>query len=219
MEPDLVTQTWFDGYFLEIFPAKRRGYSGTGLMYRSNLKPIEISHGMGAEEFDDEGRVMSAIFDQFELVNVYAPHSHRELKNLEKKLRFADAILRFIAEKCAKAAGKPIILSGDLNVAAEERDVFHHRTNHGNACFHDLERAWFQRLLRLGMIDALREITPEAGVYSWWSQLPGVKMKNIGWRLDYFLVCKALQNNILDCYHSPKAVGSDHCPVSVKLKM
>ena len=152
-----------------------------------------------------------------EVVNVYAPHSHRELINLEKKKTFMASFLRYVKTLLARTNGKPLILAGDFNVAFDERDVFHSSSNKGNAGFHDDERALFGDLLGLGFVDALRELDEEAGTYSWWSLLPGVRERNVGWRLDYILVQTSIRDKILDCFHSTDAQGSDHCPVTVRL--
>lgn len=219
MEPDMLTSTWFDGYLLEIFPARKGGYAGTGIMYRRELKPIEIEFGIGCEEFDLEGRVITIIFENFEIINIYAPHSHRELINLNKKMRFSTALMLFLKRRREVTNGKPIILTGDFNVAFEDRDLFHSARNKGNAGFHDAERSWFGELLELGFVDALRELTSDGGIYSWWSQLPGVKERNVGWRLDYVLVDSRLRGKIQECTYSMDATGSDHCPVSVSIDL
>ena len=219
MKPDMLTSTWFDGYLLEIFPARKNGYSGTGVMYRRDLKPKGIEFGIGCEEFDLEGRVVSTFFDHFEIINIYAPHSHRKLINLDKKIRFLTALMLFLKRRKAETGGKPIILAGDFNVAFEDRDLFHCASNRGNAGCHDAERTWFGELLEVGFVDALRELTSDGGIYSWWSQLPGVKERNVGWRLDYVLVDSRLRDRIQECTYSKDALGSDHCPVSVSIDL
>jgi len=219
MEPDMLTDRWFDGYELNIFPAQKSGYAGTGLLIRNGFGPRQLEFGMGNDEFDKEGRVVSAEFETFWVVNIYAPHSHRELKNLDKKARFAAALIDFLQDRMARPDGKPVILAGDFNVAFQERDVFHFANNRGNAGFHEIERNWFNDLLNLGFVDALREITSEGGIYSWWSLLPGVREKNVGWRLDYILVDERLKGAIQHCIHSTTASGSDHCPVSVSIEL
>lgn len=218
MLPDMLTTSWFNGYSLEIFPAVRSGYAGTGILYKRELGSANFSFGIGVDEFDKEGRVCAAEFDDLEVISVYAPHSHRELINLDKKKRFGAALFKFLKQKMSRSCRKPIVLAGDLNVAYEERDVYHFKNNRGNAGFHEAERAWFASLLKLGLVDALREVTDAGGIYSWWSLLPEVREKNIGWRLDYILAEKRLSNKIVDCYHSVDSSGSDHCPVTVALK-
>lgn len=217
MEPDMFTRDWFEGYQLEIFPASRPGYAGTAVLVRSGLGPFAVENGIGSDEFDTEGRVTTILVGEYEIVSVYAPHSHRELINLEKKKRFMRAFIDYVAARVEQNSNRSMILAGDFNVAFEERDLFHSRTNKGNAGFHDEERALFGELLDIGFVDALREVTQDTGIYSWWSLLPGVKEKNVGWRLDYLLVQEPIKQRISDCFHSPDALGSDHCPVTVSL--
>ena len=217
MAPDMLTREMFTGYQLEIFASVKPGYAGTAILVRNELQPTNIKQGIGIKEFDAEGRVIAVQFGKFEVVSVYAPHSHRELINLEKKKRFIKAFNHYVASKISEDSGRTVILAGDFNVAFEERDLFHSSPNKGNAGFHNDERELFSELLKIGFVDALREVNQDTGVFSWWSLLPGVKDKNIGWRLDYLLVPELAKQRVLECFHSPEAEGSDHCPVTLDL--
>lgn len=216
-EPDLLSRNWFAGYQLEIFPAEKRGYAGTAVLFRKELSIISLRPGIGHERFDREGRVLTVEFEGYEVVCIYAPHSHRKLINLEKKKDFMISFLKYVEDRLASRTRKPLVLAGDFNVAFDKRDVFHHSSNKGNAGFHDDERELFGQLMKLGFVDALRQVDQEAGTYSWWSLLPGVRERNVGWRLDYILVETSIRENIVDCFHSVHARGSDHCPVTVRL--
>jgi exodeoxyribonuclease-3 len=150
-------------------------------------------------------------------VNTYAPHSHRELIRLEHKKSFAQNFITFIKE--LRKSGKPLIIAGDLNVAFEERDLANPAANRKNAGFLPLERAWFGELLENGFKDAFRLFTSETGHYTWWSTREGVRDRNIGWRLDYFLVDVALSSRVSRCFHWTNQHGSDHCPLSMDIDL
>lgn len=214
-QPDMFTADWFHGYHFEIFPADKKGYSGVGILVSNKYKDIRFTKGVENKKIDDEGRVISLILPNIDVINIYAPHSHRELKNLNKKKYFCDYILSYLRKR--SESSKPFIVAGDLNVAHQERDLTNFKQNVGNAGFHELERSWFSDMLSIGLIDCFRIFQKESGHYTWWSLLPTVRERNVGWRLDYILASQSLESNIVDCLIKPEVRGSDHCPVVMEL--
>ena len=194
--------------------AEKKGYSGTALFTRE--KPLSVTYGMGVEEHDHEGRIITAEYPDFYVVTVYTPNSQRELTRLEYRCLWeADflAYLKGLEEK------KPVIFCGDLNVAHQEIDLKNPKTNHNNAGFTDQERECFSRLLENGFIDTFRYFYPDKeGIYSWWSYMFQARAKNAGWRIDYFVTSKALKERLLDAKIHTQVLGSDHCPVELTLK-
>jgi len=211
-QEDLLSEVWFDGYRAYWNSAAKSGYSGVLTLVRSDLKVQSVERGIGDAALDAEGRVLSLGFDSFELINVYAPHSHRELKRLDAKLAFCRRFDEYVAEK--RKTSKPLIIVGDLNVAHAERDVANWASNKKNAGFLPQEREWIDRLLAAGFVDGFRAFCADAGHYTWWSPIKGVKERNVGWRIDYVLVDASLRSRLQECYHSPEQSLSDHCPVT-----
>lgn len=204
----------FDGYEKFFNSAVRKGYSGTAVF--SKIKPISVSYGIGIEEFDNEGRVITLEYDKFYLVNCYTPNSQRELTRLEYRMQWEDNFRTYLKNLDDI---KPVILCGDLNVAHEEIDLKNPKTNRGNAGFTDEEREKFSKLLESGFIDSFRCLYPEkTDCYSWWSYMGRAREKNIGWRIDYFVVSKKVKTNIIDSKIHQEIYGSDHCPVELDIK-
>lgn len=204
----------FDGYEKFFNSAVRKGYSGTAVF--SKIKPISVSYGIGIEEFDNEGRVITLEYDKFYLVNCYTPNSQRELTRLEYRMQWEDNFRKYLKNLDDI---KPVILCGDLNVAHEEIDLKNPKTNRGNAGFTDEEREKFSKLLESGFIDSFRYLYPEkTDCYSWWSYMGRAREKNIGWRIDYFVVSKKAKTNIIDSKIHQEIYGSDHCPVELDIK-
>ena len=215
-EEDLLGSVWFPGYTAHWFGALRTGYSGVVTLVSSRLTPISVRKGIGDSTIDAEGRVLSVEFDQFELVNVYAPHSHRELTRLNFKLEFLGRLREYISERNKR--NKPLIVVGDLNIAHDERDLANFSSNRKNAGFLPQERSWLDELLKNEFRDAFRVFCDAPGHYTWWSPIRGVRERNVGWRLDYILIDQRLLGSLKSCFHSPEQRGSDHCPVTAVLE-
>ena len=204
----------FDGYYKYMNSAVRKGYSGTAVF--TKIKPINVTYGIGIEEHDQEGRVITIEFDKFYLVNCYTPNSGRELARLDYRQNWEDDFRKYLAniDKI-----KPVILCGDLNVAHEEIDLKNPKTNHHNAGFTDEERGKMTNLLDSGFIDSFRYLHPDAQEYTWWSYMGGARSKNIGWRIDYFIVSNKLKDNIKHAGIHQEVMGSDHCPVELQIEV
>jgi len=209
-----------EGYEQYWNSAEKKGYSGTLIL--SKIKPLSISYGINKEEHDKEGRVITAEYDDFFLINVYTPNSQRELTRLEYRQEWDKEFLSYAKELEKK---KPVIICGDLNVAHKEIDLKNPQTNKttktkpGNAGFTDQEREGFQTYLDRGFIDTFRFFYPEKEqAYSWWSYMFKAREKNTGWRIDYFLASKELSSKLKDAKILPDIMGSDHCPVTLELK-
>ena len=194
--------------------ADKKGYSGTAVFSRI---PFEsVSYGIGVDEHDHEGRVITCETEAFYLVCCYTPNSQKELARLEYRMRWEDAFRNYLIGLDRK---KPVILCGDLNVAHNEIDLKNPSTNHNNAGFSDAERAQFGNLLNAGFIDSFRYFYPNAtGVYSWWSYIGAARSRNAGWRIDYFVVSERLKAKMADACIYTNVMGSDHCPVGLILK-
>ena len=203
----------FPGYTMLWNPALKRGYSGTAILTRR--VPLAVFPGIGSADHDTEGRVLTAEFDDFFLVTVYTPNVQRELARLEyRETRWDPDFLKFV-RKLEKT--KPVVFCGDLNVSHREIDLANPRSNRGNAGFTDEERAGFDRILKAGFIDTFREFETGGGHYTWWSNRPGVRQKNVGWRIDYFLISGVLRPRLLGAGILPVILGSDHCPITLDL--
>ena len=201
------------GYYQYWNYAQKKGYSGTALLTKK--KPLSVTYGIGIEEHDTEGRVITAEFEDFYVVTVYTPNSQRELARLDYRMRWERDFLEYIKGLNAK---KNVIFCGDLNVAHEEIDLKNPKTNHKNAGFTDEERACFSKILDSGFIDTFRYFYPDLeGVYSWWSYMFQARAKNAGWRIDYFVVSEALEERLSDAKIHTEVTGSDHCPVELDL--
>lgn len=193
--------------------AEKKGYSGTALFTKE--EPLSVTYGMGIPEHDHEGRVITAEFPVFYVLTVYVPNSQGELKRLPYRMDWEDAWRQYILSLEEK---KPVIYCGDLNVAHEEIDIKNPSTNHHNAGFTDEERAKFSRLLASGYIDSFRYLHPEdRDRYSWWSYRMKAREKNVGWRIDYFVVSEKLKDHIKGAEIHDEIYGSDHCPVELDI--
>ncbi len=200
------------GYKSYWFPAEKKGYAG--VMAYSKIEPLSIIKGLGREEFDKEGRVLTLEFENFFLVNAYFPHSQRELKRIDFKLNFNKTFLKF-CEKLRKK--KPVVIASDFNVAHKEIDLKNPKSNRKNAGFTDQEREWFEYFLNKGYVDIFREFEKEGGHYTWWSNRFKARERNIGWRVDYFIVSSEFLKNVKKSEILPDIFGSDHCPIRLVL--
>jgi exodeoxyribonuclease-3 len=203
-----------DGYLQYYNYAERPGYSGTALFTRT--EPLSVTTGMGIEEHDDEGRVITAEFDEFHVVTVYTPNSKRALERLDYRMIWEDDFRAYLKEL---EKTKPVVLCGDLNVAHKEIDLKNPTTNRRSAGFTDEERQKMTELLDAGFIDTFRHFYPDKeDAYTWWSHFAKSRERNVGWRIDYFLVSEIMKDQLKDAGIEPQIFGSDHCPVWVELK-
>lgn len=203
----------FLGYTSYWNYADKPGYSGTVIYTR---KPVlSVSYGLGVDEHDHEGRVVTLEFEDFYLVNVYVPNSQDGLRRLDYRMNWEDAFRGFVKSLESR---KPVVVCGDMNVAHEEIDLKNPSTNHFNAGFSDEERSKFTELLGSGFIDTWRFQHPDEVKYSWWSYRGGARFRNAGWRIDYFLVSESLREHIFSTEILNNIAGSDHCPVVLCLK-
>ena len=203
-----------EGYHSYWHSAQKPGYSGVAIY--SKQEPLKITPGIGKPDFDAEGRVLVAEYPEFVLVNAYFPNSQRDHARLDYKLKFCKEMFKFL-EKLRKA-GKQVILCGDYNIAHREIDLKNPKANENNAGFLPEERAWMDGILSGGYVDTFRHFVKDPGHYTWWSYRPGVRDRNIGWRLDYFVVNEEFKGRLADARHQPHVKGSDHCPVVLELK-
>ncbi len=193
--------------------AEKKGYSGTAVFTKK--EPISVTYGIGIEEHDHEGRVITAEFDDFYFVDVYVPNSQRELTRLDYRMVWEDAFLSYVKKLDEK---KPVIYCGDLNVAHKEIDLKNPKSNHMNAGFTDEERACFTKVTESGFIDSFRYFYPdEKDKYSWWSYMFKAREKNAGWRIDYFVVSEKIKDRMVDAKIHADILGSDHCPVELDI--
>lgn len=193
--------------------AEKKGYSG--VLTLSKTKPLSVKLGIGIDEHDREGRVITTEYPGFFLVNVYVPNSQRELTRLPYRQKWDAAFLRFLCDLQAK---KPVIFCGDLNVAHTELDLARPKGNERNHGFTIEERTGFGAALKAGFVDTFREFEKSGGHYTWWSVMSGARAKNIGWRIDYFLCSEALRPSLKSARIHPGIIGSDHCPVELVLE-
>ena len=200
-------------YFSYLNVAEKKGYSGT--MIYTKKEPLQVSYGMGIEEHDHEGRIITLEYPTFFLVNVYVPNAKQELERLPYRMEWEDAFKEYVGKLKEK---KMVIICGDLNVAHEEIDIKNARANVGHAGFTNEEREKFSKLLESGFIDTYRHFYPNKVQYSWWSYLFHARENNAGWRIDYFLVDKDHINQIEDSIIYDNILGSDHCPIGIELK-
>lgn len=203
----------FPGYFSYWNSAEKKGYSGTLVLTKT--EPISVKYGMGVEEFDREGRIIALEFEGFHFITVYTPNSQRELARLPYRMLWEDAFREYLA-----GFAKPLVICGDLNVAHTEIDIARPKANVKNAGFTPEERAKMTALLAAGYVDTFRAAHPDAtGAYSWWSYMGRAREKNIGWRIDYFLVSEALRGAVREAWIMPQIQGSDHCPVGLEIEV
>ena len=201
-----------EGYTVYLNSAVKKGYSGTAIW--TKIQPISIKYGMDIEEHDQEGRIITLEFENFYMVNVYTPNSKRELERLEYRCIWESDFRNYLEELKKK---KPVILCGDLNVAHKDLDVKNAKANYGNAGFTDEERREFENLLNLGYVDTFRKIYPDLEKFSWWSYFGKAREKNVGWRIDYFIISENISNNLKDAMIYDNILGSDHCPVGIEI--
>jgi exodeoxyribonuclease-3 len=214
-KPEQVADTiWPRGFEPHWNSAEKPGYAGTATF--SKKRPVRHTTGIGAAEHDNEGRVVSLEYDDFFLVNVYTPNSQRELTRLDYRTREWEPAFRQYLKKLEKK--KPVIVCGDLNVAHTEHDLANPKTNRKNAGFTDEERGEFQALIDAGFVDTFRLFTQGNGHYTWWSYMNNARPRNIGWRIDYFLVSAELVPRVKAARILPHVAGSDHCPVVLELR-
>ncbi len=205
----------FDGYNSYWNSAEKKGYSGTAVFTKE--EPLTVKFGIGIEEHDKEGRVITLEFENFFLVNIYTPNSKRELERLDYRQVWEDEIRNYLVHLNKI---KPVIMCGDLNVAHKEIDLKNPKTNRGNAGFTDEERQKMTELLEAGFVDSYRYLYPEKqDTYTWWSYMGRAREKNVGWRIDYFIVSESISNKIKQAFIYPEIMGSDHCPVGLDIKI
>ena len=200
------------GYFEYLYPAEKKGYSGT--MVYTKEEPISVKYGIDDEEYDSEGRTITLEYDDFYLVNCYVPNSKRELLRLDSRMRFEDLMRKYLNDL---RKTKNVIYCGDLNVAHNEIDLKNPDSNRRNAGFTDEERNKMTELLNSGFIDTFRHFYPTEIKYSWWSYMRNARSKNIGWRIDYFIVNKEFINKVKDTKILNEVEGSDHCPIVLEI--
>ncbi|HBD94622.1 MAG TPA: exodeoxyribonuclease III [Spirochaetia bacterium] len=195
--------------------AIRKGYSGTAIFTKQT--PLTVGYGIGEHQHDQEGRVITLEFNSFYIVTVYTPNSKRELERLDERMLWEDSFLMYIKKlDCVK----PVILCGDLNVAHKEIDLKNPKTNRGNAGFTDEERNKISIFLDAGFVDSYRYFYPaKEGAYTWWSYMANARSKNIGWRIDYFVVSERLADKMVDAEIHAEVMGSDHCPVVLNINL
>lgn len=194
------------------YSAEKKGYSGTAIFAKK--EPLSVSYGLGIEEHDHEGRAITLEYEDFYLLCVYTPNAQRELARLSYRMEWEDALREYMKELDSK---KPVIYCGDLNVAHEEIDLKNPKTNHFSAGFSDEERGKFTELLETGFKDTFRSLYPEEVKYSWWSYMYGARAKNVGWRIDYFVVSDRILDKVKDSFILNEIMGSDHCPVGINI--
>lgn len=204
-----------EGYHQYWNYAVKKGYSGTAIFTKK--EPLSVKYGLGFEEHDQEGRVITLEFDNFYMVTVYTPNSKTELERLDYRMVWEDLFRKFLKELEER---KPVIVCGDLNVAHKEIDLKNPKTNTKNAGFTIEERTKFTELLNAGFVDTFRHFYPDiTGEYSWWSYRFNARAKNAGWRIDYFLTSESLRDKLEDAKIHQEVLGSDHCPVELKINL
>ena len=201
----------FEGYKAYWNSAERKGYSGTAIFTKK--EPMNVTYGIGIEEHDKEGRVITLEFENFYMVNIYTPNAKRGLERLDYRQIWEDEIRNYLLKLNEI---KPVIMCGDLNVAHEEIDLKNPKSNRGNAGFTDEEREKMTELLHSGFVDSFRFLYPDkTDSYSWWSYMGKAREKNVGWRIDYFIVSEDIKDKIKEAMIYPEVMGSDHCPVGL----
>ncbi|WP_066313781.1 exodeoxyribonuclease III [Bacillus sp. FJAT-29814] len=203
-----------EGYYQFWNYAEKKGYSGTAVF--TKIEPLSVKYGLGSDGSEQEGRILTLEFADFYLVNVYTPNSQRDLARLGYRLEWEDRILHYLQELDII---KPVVLCGDLNVAHKEIDLRNHKSNVGNSGFTDEERGKMTTLLASGFIDTYRHFYPDQeGAYTWWSYMNKVRERNIGWRIDYFIVSETLRDRIKNADIHCDIMGSDHCPIVLEME-
>lgn len=193
--------------------AQKKGYSGTAIFTRH--KPLAVNYGVGVEELDTEGRLITLEYENFYLVTCYTPNAQRELARIDHRLRWEESLRAYLVSLDQR---KPVVYCGDLNVAHNEIDLKNPKSNRGSAGFSDEERGAFSQLLESGFTDTFRYLYPDrTDAYSWWSYMFSAREKNVGWRIDYFVVSNTIASTITEATIHPEIYGSDHCPVGLEL--
>ena len=211
-QPDQIDLE-FEGYRSYWNSAERKGYSGTAIFTKK--EPISVTYGIGISEHDKEGRIITLEFEDFYLINNYTPNSKRELERLAYRQVWEDEIRKYLLKLNQT---KPVIMCGDLNVAHQEIDLKNPKTNRGNAGFTDEEREKMTELLASGFTDSFRYLYQnKENAYSWWSYMGRAREKNVGWRIDYFIVSNDIQSKIKEATIYPEIMGSDHCPIGLEI--
>ena len=205
---------YYEGYHKYWNPAERKGYAGTALF--TKIKPLNVKFGIGDERFDLEGRAITAEYEKFFLVNAYFPNAQHGLTRLDFKLEFDNEIHQYLNSLRKE---KPVVLCGDFNVAHKEIDLANPKQNEKNAGFTSEERAWMDKFLQDGYVDTFRMFTKEGGHYSWWTYRFKARERNIGWRVDYFVVSEELRNKVKKSWIMSEVYGSDHAPVAMILEI
>ena len=203
-----------EGYTSYWNSAEKKGYSGTAVFTKK--KPLNVTYGIGKEEHDKEGRIITLEFENFYLVTNYTPNAKRELERLDYRMIWEDEIRKYLLNLNKT---KSVIMCGDLNVAHEEIDLKNPKTNRGNAGFTDEEREKMTELLNAGFTDSFRYLYPEKQEYSWWSYMGHAREKNIGWRIDYFITSRDIKKNIKEATIYSEVLGSDHCPIGLEINL
>lgn len=203
------------GYYQYWNYAEKKGYSGTAIFAKK--EPLSVAYGIGIEEHDHEGRVITLEYDNFYMVTVYTPNSQNELARLDYRMKWEDDFREYLKQL---EQTKPVVVCGDMNVAHTEIDLKNPKTNRKNAGFTDEEREKFSTLLDSGFVDTFRFFNPDAeDIYSWWSYRFKAREKNAGWRIDYFLTSKVLESRLVDAKIHTEVLGSDHCPVELDIDL
>lgn len=212
-EPSDIDVTWPNRYQSYFNTAEKRGYSGTLILTKE--KPLSVKPHLGVAEHDREGRVLCAEYPDFYLVNVYVPNSKRDLSRLPYRQEWDRDFLKYLKRLERK---KPVIFCGDLNVAHTELDLTHPKANVNNHGFTKEERAGFDQVIKAGFVDTFREFEKAGGHYTWFSNMGNARAKNVGWRIDYFLISQSLRPRLSKAFIRSKVTGSDHCPIGIILK-
>jgi len=214
MQPDQAELN-LPGYDKYWNSAIKKGYSGTAVFTR--IKPIAVNYGMNMEEHDQEGRIITLEFENFFLVNVYTPNSKRELLRLDYRMKWEDDFRTYLLQL---DTNKPVILCGDINVAHQEIDIKNPKTNRRSAGFTDEERGKLTELIQSGYTDTFRYLYPDKeDAYTWWSYMMNARARNIGWRIDYFLISNRLREGVIDAFIYSETLGSDHCPIGLEISL
>ena len=203
-----------EGYHQYWYSADKKGYSGTAVFAKK--EPLGVQYGLGMDEHDHEGRAITLEYEDFYLLNVYTPNAQRELARLDYRMQWEDALRDYIKALDAK---KPVIYCGDLNCAHNEIDLKNPKTNRRSAGFADEERAKFTQLLDSGFTDTFRYLYPDRVQYGWWSYMRQAREKDIGWRIDYFVVSDRVKDKVKDSFILGEVMGSDHCPVGIEIDL
>lgn len=203
-----------EGYHTYFDAAEKKGYSGVGLF--SKVKPLQVTHSLGVEKFDGEGRIICAEYPEFVLYGIYFPNGQRSEERLNYKLEFYDAFLEHA--EAYRQQGKPVVITGDVNTAHKPIDLARPKPNETNSGFLPIEREWMDKLVDHGYIDTFRMFNQEGDNYSYWDQRFRARDRNVGWRIDYFFVSEDLKPNVKDAFIQMDVMGSDHCPVGLELE-